>query len=174
MGPYGIVPFVPSPLLLNTKIKQWRDLASCFLQWQLAWSAPCLSTRGLQEVTFRTHPGAHRSRCTLAAEAQVRSSSSCSSQVAQLLSLACGKSASGFTAAINQLSFGSGPGSGAGDACGRCFALTGSKDPYSPSFTGPFHSIVVKVTDLCPVAGNEEWCGQTTSDPLNEHQEPVQ
>lgn len=61
---------------------------------------------------------------------------------------ACGKTATGFTAAINQLAFGSGPGLGAGDACGRCFAVTGTSDPFSPSFPGPFHSIVVKVTDL--------------------------
>jgi len=58
--------------------------------------------------------------------------------------------ASGFTAAINQLAFGAGPGEGGGDACGRCFALTATADPYSPAFTGPFNSIVVKVTDL--------WC----------------
>ena len=80
---------------------------------------------------------------------------------------ACGISASGFTAAISQLAFGSGPGLGAGDACGRCFALTGSQDPYSPSYTGPFKTVVVKVTDLCPEQGNEQWCGQTTSDPTN-------
>ena len=86
-----------------------------------------------------------------------------------LNSIACGKSASGFTAAMNQLSFGSAPGLGAGDACGRCFAITGSKDPYSPSYTGPFHSIVVKVTDLCPISGNQEWCGQTISNPTNQH-----
>lgn len=65
-------------------------------------------------------------------------------------SIACGKTASGFTAAINQLSFGSAPGAGAGDACGRCFAVTGNADPFSPAYTGPFKSIVVKVTDL--------WC----------------
>ncbi|EPQ56593.1 endoglucanase V-like protein [Gloeophyllum trabeum ATCC 11539] len=86
---------------------------------------------------------------------------------------ACGETASGYTAAMNQLSFGAGPGAGAGDACGRCFALTGTADPYSPSYTGPFHTIVVKVTDLCPVAGNQEWCGQTTSNPNNQHGEPV-
>ncbi|PPQ91498.1 hypothetical protein CVT25_013755 [Psilocybe cyanescens] len=82
---------------------------------------------------------------------------------------ACGKTGSGFTAAINQLAFGSGPGLGAGDACGRCFALTGQSDPFSPSFTGPFHTIVVKVTDLCPVQGNQEWCGQSTSNQNNQH-----
>ena len=85
-----------------------------------------------------------------------------------------------------QLAFGSSPGIGPGDACGRCFALTASADPYSPSYTGPFgKSIVVKVTDMCPAAGNEvrqdiyivlvsmitcslqQWCGQTQSNPVN-------
>ncbi|KAJ3822974.1 RlpA-like double-psi beta-barrel-protein domain-containing protein-containing protein [Lentinula raphanica] len=80
---------------------------------------------------------------------------------------ACGVTGSGFTAAMNQLAFGSVPGLGAGDACGRCFALTGTADPFSPAYTGPFNSIIVKVTDMCPVAGNEQWCGQTTSNPVN-------
>jgi len=81
---------------------------------------------------------------------------------------ACGKSATGYTAAISQLAFGSLPGSGAGDSCGRCFQLTGSADPYSPAYTGPFgSSIVVKVTDMCPVSGNAAFCGQTTSNPVN-------
>lgn len=87
---------------------------------------------------------------------------------------ACGKTASGFTAAINQLAFGSGPGLGAGDACGRCFSLTGQADPYSPAFTGPFKTVVVKITDLCPVSGNEEWCGQSTSATTNQHGAPFQ
>ncbi|PPQ98991.1 hypothetical protein CVT26_014418 [Gymnopilus dilepis] len=82
---------------------------------------------------------------------------------------ACGIAASGYTAAINQLAFGSAPGLGPGDACGRCFALTASADPYSPGFTGPFKSIIVKVTDMCPVAGNQEWCGQSKSNPTNQH-----
>ena len=82
--------------------------------------------------------------------------------------------ASGYTAAVNQLTFGSGPGLGPGDACGRCFSLTANADPYSPSYTGPFHTIIVKVTDLCPVAGNQEWCGQSQSNPNNQHNEPVQ
>ncbi|KAH7922326.1 endoglucanase V-like protein [Leucogyrophana mollusca] len=86
---------------------------------------------------------------------------------------ACGKSATGYTAAMSQLSFGSAPGSGPGDACGRCFALTGEADPYSPSYTGPFKTVVVKVTDLCPVAGNSVWCGMTTSDPENQYGESV-
>ncbi|THU86235.1 endoglucanase V-like protein [Dendrothele bispora CBS 962.96] len=85
---------------------------------------------------------------------------------------ACGKAGNGYTAAINQLAFGAPPGLGPGDACGRCFALTGSQDPYSPSFPGPFNSIVVKVTDLCPMAGNQEWCGQSSSNPNNAHGKP--
>ncbi|THH30115.1 hypothetical protein EUX98_g4074 [Antrodiella citrinella] len=85
---------------------------------------------------------------------------------------ACGKSATGYTAAINQLAFGSEPGMGAGDACGRCFALTGTADPYSPAYTGPFNTIVVKVTEMCPVANNVEFCGQTTSSPNNQHGVP--
>ena len=64
------------------------------------------------------------------------------------LSIACGISGSGFTAAMNQLAYGAPPGLGPGDACGRCFHLTGTADPYSPAFTGPFYSIVVKVTNL--------------------------
>ncbi len=52
--------------------------------------------------------------------------------------------------------------------------MTGSEDPYSPSFSGPFNSVVVKVTDLCPVSGNAEWCGMTTADPTNEMGAPVQ
>ncbi|KAG7440465.1 uncharacterized protein BT62DRAFT_938001 [Guyanagaster necrorhizus] len=76
--------------------------------------------------------------------------------------------ATGYSAAMNQLAFGSSSGLGAGDACGRCFAITGTEDPYSTSYSGPFYSIIVKVTDLCPVSGNEEWCGQTQSDLTNE------
>ncbi|KAI9446029.1 endoglucanase V-like protein [Lactarius indigo] len=80
---------------------------------------------------------------------------------------ACGKSASGYTAAMNQLSFGAPSGLGAGDACGRCFKVTGSADPYTPSNKGPFKSIIVKVTNLCPIEGNEQWCGQTVSNTTN-------
>ncbi|KAI0056051.1 hypothetical protein BV25DRAFT_1832601 [Artomyces pyxidatus] len=82
---------------------------------------------------------------------------------------ACGKAASGYTAAISQLAFGSAPGLGPGDACGRCFAVTGAADPYSPAYSGPFHTVVVKVTDMCPIAGNSEFCGQTASHPTNTH-----
>ena len=80
---------------------------------------------------------------------------------------ACGESVTGYSAAMSQLAFGSEPGLGAGDACGRCFKVTANKDPYSPSYTGPFNSIVVKATNLCPVSGNGQWCGQTTADPVN-------
>ncbi|KAN0129831.1 endoglucanase V-like protein [Lactarius tabidus] len=73
----------------------------------------------------------------------------------------------GFSAAVSQLAFGSEPGLGAGNACGRCFELTGEKDPYDLSFNGPFKTIIVKATDMCPVQGNEQWCGQTTQNPVN-------
>ncbi|KAJ6494222.1 glycoside hydrolase family 45 protein [Mycena sanguinolenta] len=87
---------------------------------------------------------------------------------------ACGVVAPGYTAAISQLAFGSEPGLGPGDACGRCFALTGTEDPYSPAYTGPFgQSIVVKVTDMCPAVGNEAWCGQTVSSQTNQFGMPV-
>jgi hypothetical protein len=87
---------------------------------------------------------------------------------------ACGILATGFTAAMNQLAFGAPPGLGAGDACGRCFQVTATGDPYSANFTGPFNTIVVKVTDLCAVKGNEQWCGQTTSTPTNSFGQSVQ
>ena len=88
---------------------------------------------------------------------------------------ACGIAGHGYTAAVSQLTFGSAPGLGPGDACGRCFALTGNRDPYSPAYSGPFgQSIIVKVTDLCPIQGNQEWCGQTQSNPTNQHSESVQ
>ncbi|KAF8889342.1 glycoside hydrolase family 45 protein [Infundibulicybe gibba] len=105
---------------------------------------------------------------------------------------ACGQIASGYTAAINTLSYGAPTGQGAGDACGRCFAITGKSDPYTPGYKGPFKSIVVKVTDLwhvppirgcllgqrlkfslpSPMEVNMEWCGQTRSDPKNKFNQP--
>ncbi|KAH9071057.1 glycoside hydrolase family 45 protein [Lactarius deliciosus] len=81
--------------------------------------------------------------------------------------LACGKTASGYTATVNQLAFGAPSGLGAEDACGRCFNVTGCTDPYTPSNKSPFTSIVVKVTDLCPIQGNEQWCSQTVSNITN-------
>jgi hypothetical protein len=89
--------------------------------------------------------------------------------------IACGKTASGYTAAMNQLAFGAPSGQGAGDACGRCFSVLGSADPHSPDNKGPFNSIVVKVTDLCSAQGNnEQWCGQTVSNPTNSFNQSVQ
>jgi len=40
------------------------------------------------------------------------------------------------------------------DACGRCFQLQGYRDPYNPLTVLNMPSIVVKVTDCCPVQGN--------------------
>ena len=89
--------------------------------------------------------------------------------------VACGKTASGYTAAMNQLAFGASSGQGAGDACGRCFSVAGSVDPHSPDNKGPFKSIVVKVTDMCSAQGhNAQWCGQTVSNPTNSFNQSVQ
>jgi len=88
--------------------------------------------------------------------------------------VACGKTAKGFTAAMSQLAFGSEPGLGAGDACGRCFKLTGTKDPYSPNNPVKPTTIVVKANDLCPVQGNAQACGQTVSNSTNSFGKLVQ
>ena len=80
--------------------------------------------------------------------------------------IACGQIAHGYTAAINQLSFGAAGGEGPGDACGRFFRLTATDDPYSPGAKETFKSIVVKITDLCP--GSPGLCGQSRSNPLNQ------
>lgn len=88
--------------------------------------------------------------------------------------IACGKVGHGYTAAINQRSFGAAGGQGSGGACGRCFEISGSKDPYSPQYTGPYKTIVVKVTDLCPGECGEDWCGQCNSNPLNQYGVHVQ
>ena len=90
------------------------------------------------------------------------------------ISVACGMVGNGYTAAMNQLSFGAPGGQGGGDACGRCFRITGTEDPYTLSYSGPLYSIVVKVTDLCPYQEGENWCGQSRSDPRNQAGAPVQ
>ncbi|KAF8479521.1 endoglucanase V-like protein [Russula ochroleuca] len=90
-----------------------------------------------------------------------------------VLAPSCGQNfTSGFTAAVNELAFGSNH--SFGDACGRCFKITPTKDPFSPKFTGPFgNHIIVKVNNLCLPhndsgnASQPNWCGQTVSNPLN-------
>ncbi|KAI0286105.1 RlpA-like double-psi beta-barrel-protein domain-containing protein-containing protein [Russula aff. rugulosa BPL654] len=81
----------------------------------------------------------------------------------------CGITTSGYTAAVNTCAFGAY--SGAGGACGRCFKITSTQDPYTPSFEGPFNSIVVRVSDLCPhsTSGTPPWCDQTVSNPVNQY-----
>ncbi|KAF8479529.1 RlpA-like double-psi beta-barrel-protein domain-containing protein-containing protein [Russula ochroleuca] len=81
---------------------------------------------------------------------------------------------SGYTAAANTLSFGAN--SGAGDACGRCFNITPTSNPYSPDYTGSMgQTIIVRVTDLCPHSspGTVGWCDQTVSHPLNLYNMPM-
>lgn len=84
---------------------------------------------------------------------------------------ACGQgAASGYTAAMNLLSFGAPQGSGPGDACGRCFSITGTTDPNTGT-QGTFGTIVVKVTDLCT---DGTYCDQTLSNPINSLNQPIQ
>jgi len=83
-----------------------------------------------------------------------------------------GRISSGYTAAVNTRAFGAT--SSFGDACGRCFSITGTKDPYSPSYTGPFEKpIIVKVNDLCPAESNTVWCSQSQENPLNQFGQPM-
>lgn len=68
------------------------------------------------------------------------------------------------TAALNQMAFGSN--TTYGPACGRCFKLTLlntflSNPPFYPTVT---KSVVVKVTDLCPLS-TTGWCNGTASGP---------
>ncbi|KAI0268753.1 RlpA-like double-psi beta-barrel-protein domain-containing protein-containing protein [Gloeopeniophorella convolvens] len=68
------------------------------------------------------------------------------------------------TAALNQMAFGSS--TAYGPSCGRCFTLTLlntflSDPPFFPPAT---KSLVVKVTDLCPLS-TTGWCNATASGP---------
>jgi len=83
---------------------------------------------------------------------------------------ACGMNVTGFSAGISQLAYGAPPGLGVGDACGRCFEVTANADPYDLSFNGPYTTIVLKATNLCPFATNGTdvlWCSQTQENPVN-------
>ncbi|KAI0281047.1 RlpA-like double-psi beta-barrel-protein domain-containing protein-containing protein [Russula aff. rugulosa BPL654] len=66
------------------------------------------------------------------------------------------------TAALNQMAYGSS--TAYGPSCGRCFKLTLlntflSHPPFHPPVT---KSLVVKITDLCPLGG---WCNGTVNGP---------
>jgi hypothetical protein len=90
-------------------------------------------------------------------------------------SAACGVNfTSGFTAAVNELAFGAN--SSFGDACGRCFQITATEDPFDPSYQGPFgNTIIVKVNNLCADHPAEHhWCNQTVSHPKNEFNASMQ
>jgi hypothetical protein len=75
---------------------------------------------------------------------------------------------------MSQLAYGAEVGLGAGDACGRCFKVTGVADPYSPQNQITPTSIIVMVNNLCPKQGNEQWCGQTRAKPTNNFNTSVQ
>ncbi|KAJ3724688.1 RlpA-like double-psi beta-barrel-protein domain-containing protein-containing protein [Lentinula raphanica] len=68
------------------------------------------------------------------------------------------------TAALSQMAFGSS--TAYGPACGRCFNLTLLNTFLSvpPFFPSGHQSIVVKVTDLCPLS-TTGWCNATTNGP---------
>jgi len=67
------------------------------------------------------------------------------------------------TAAASAPIFGSGTWCGSG--CGKCFKLTPTAVGASAEGTGApaLTSLVVKVTNLCPYAGNENWCAYDTN-----------
>ncbi|KAF9793165.1 RlpA-like double-psi beta-barrel-protein domain-containing protein-containing protein [Thelephora terrestris] len=71
-----------------------------------------------------------------------------------------GKSTHYPTAALNQMAYGSSQNYGPG--CGKCFKLTllNSYTASPPFFPSTHPSIVIKVTDLCPLSENG-WCSAT-------------
>lgn len=80
---------------------------------------------------------------------------------------ACGctaKSTHYPTAAMSQMAYGSSTAYGPG--CGRCFKLTllNTYAPEPPFFPDVTKSVVVKVTDLCPLGG-AGWCSATEGHP---------
>ncbi|TRM69316.1 RlpA-like double-psi beta-barrel-protein domain-containing protein-containing protein [Schizophyllum amplum] len=64
------------------------------------------------------------------------------------------------TAALSQMAFGSS--TAYGPACGRCFNLTllNTYTAYPPFFPDETKSVVVKVTDKCPLS-QDGWCSGT-------------
>ncbi|KAI9678365.1 MAG: hypothetical protein M1817_006312 [Caeruleum heppii] len=84
-------------------------------------------------------------------------------------SVSCGPgSATGsnqYSAAVNQQAYG-GMASGVGPGCGVCWRINASHDSGNNPLGG---SIVVKVNNECPAAGNDQYCGQTASQPLNQY-----
>lgn len=75
-----------------------------------------------------------------------------------------GKSTHYPTVAMSQMAYGSSTAYGPG--CGRCFNLTllNTYTPEPPFFPEVSKSVVVKVTDLCPLGGNG-WCSATPDHP---------
>ncbi|KAK4697263.1 hypothetical protein P7C71_g792, partial [Lecanoromycetidae sp. Uapishka_2] len=76
---------------------------------------------------------------------------------------ACGfYSNPGFNAAVSQNLYGLGPGQGKSLAtCGLCYKLTGGENPYDGDAAVQVNSVVVKINNLCPIAGNP-LCNQTS------------
>ena len=93
-----------------------------------------------------------------------------------ILPVACGVNfTSGFTSAVNELAFGSNH--SFGDACGRCFQITATANPFNSSYRGPFgNTIIVKVNNLClnGPTSQHNFCGQTVSKPKNDFNASMQ
>jgi len=89
----------------------------------------------------------------------------------------CGFYTYGHSAALNLRSFGAWE--SAGGACGLCFKITPTFDPYTPDAPPPLgNPTVVRITNLCPFSTNPkpedpQWCRQTTAEPLNKYGSPV-
>lgn len=68
------------------------------------------------------------------------------------------------TAAMSQMAYGSSTAYGPG--CGRCFKITllNTYIPTPPFFPDVTKSVVIKVTDLCPIGG-AGWCSATVGHP---------
>jgi len=78
-----------------------------------------------------------------------------------------------YTAAVSPLLFG-GTSTWCGTGCGKCFTLTstGTSPPGQGTGGGAGKSIMVIATNLCPHAGNENWCpvaGQNNAYGYNAH-----
>lgn len=71
------------------------------------------------------------------------------------------------TAASQNLYDGQGSsGSYCGTGCGKCYNVTNLgyiAAPGQGDCTGAGQSITVMVTNLCPAAGNQQWCAQPTN-----------
>ncbi|KAL8758074.1 MAG: hypothetical protein Q9199_001754 [Rusavskia elegans] len=81
--------------------------------------------------------------------------------------VACGSFDTDFNAAISENLYGANNGVSAG-TCGTCWRLTVTRDMNGEPLSGT-NSVVVKVNDLCPFKGNEDYCMPVGSKELNKY-----